>query len=60
MIIGGKLGPDEEGFTQPTEVCSLENGSITCVDRGPTLAYYAYYPELFLVTADYCKEYPVN
>ena len=58
LIVGGKLGSDLQGFTKPTEVCSLDNGAITCVERGPILEYYTYTPEVFLVASDYCKDYP--
>lgn len=58
LIVGGKSTNDLEGQTKPTEVCSLDDGAVTCVERGPVLEYYAYTPELFLVASDYCKEYP--
>ena len=58
LIVGGKVGNDLAGYTKPTEVCSLDNDAITCVERGPILEYYAYTPEVFLVASDYCKDYP--
>ena len=39
------------------EVCTL-SGNMTCVEveQSETLDYYAYYPELFLVTEDFGKD----
>ena len=37
------------------EVCTL-SGNVTCVELPAALDYYAYYPELFLVTEDFGKD----
>ena len=56
LVIGGKkksrgLIPDPV----ETEVCTLHNSTMTCVDQSTSLDQYVYYPELFLVTEDPCS-----
>ena len=40
-----------------TEVCSISNSSVVCLEQTPTLDYYRTYPEMFLVTDQFCKYY---
>ena len=48
MVIGG----DKH---RQTEKCSLVDGSVTCTSQNPVLYSYSDYPELFLVSDDFCK-----
>ena len=41
-----------------TEKCAFSSSGITCTEQNPSLYYYTYYPELFMVPADYCKSLP--
>ena len=50
LVIGGK-------DTHMTEKCTLTNdGIMMCVDQNPKLTDYAWYPELFFVVDDFCKQ----
>ena len=40
-----------------TEVCSINNSSVICLEQTPTLDYYRTYPEMLLVTDEFCKYY---
>ena len=40
------------------EKCTFSNGQISCSVQNPALSYYAYYPELFLVPTNFCKNWP--
>ena len=48
IVVGG-------GSYQFTEKCTIKNESVTCTSQNPELASYYLYPELFLVTENYCK-----
>ena len=48
MVIGG-------GSEYQTEKCTIQDGNISCVSQQPTLYKYAWYPELHLVSGDFCK-----
>ena len=49
LVVGG-------GGRKKTEKCSISNDQMTCVSQLPELIDYAYYPEVFLVPEDYCKQ----
>ena len=51
LVVGG------DG-TFKTEKCSLLNGQITCSEQNPELFEYRYYPELFMIPANFCKNWP--
>ena len=38
----------------PIEVCTLSGVTIDCEEREAVLTNYMYYPELFLVTDEFC------
>ena len=42
--------------TRKTERCTMANGQMTCIEQNPELTNYSYYPELYLVPIDFCKE----
>ena len=45
--------------TKKTERCTItEERQMSCVEQTPELTDYAYYPELYLVSVDFCKEPP--
>ena len=48
MVIGGY----NQHFS--TEKCSLTDGSISCTSQNPVLYDYYVYPELFLISDDFC------
>ena len=48
LVVGG-------GGNYKTESCELYNGNMVCTEQDPVLKNYAYYPELFAVTDNYCK-----
>lgn len=50
IIIAGGNG------NMTTESCSIVNGAVTCVEQAPTLDYYVWYPEMYLVSDAYCHE----
>ena len=40
-----------------TESCSVdENGIVNCTVQAPTLSYYSFYPEMYLVDDAFCKD----
>ena len=39
-----------------TEKCSIANDRVTCASQSPELTDYRFYPELFLVPEDYCRQ----
>ena len=49
LLVFGGLG------TLKTEKILISNGQVTCSEQDPSLQNYEYYPELFLVSLDYCK-----
>ena len=52
LVVGGY------GNDYKTEKCSFSSSGITCTQQSPSLDEYEFYPELFLVPADYCKSLP--
>ena len=48
MIIGGSR-------TKQSEKCDLNQGTVSCTSQEPSLNYYYSYPELYLVSNDYCQ-----
>ena len=48
IVIGGHRD-DYARENVPTESCKLNQQSITCTTREPTLLNFAYYPELMLI-----------
>ena len=59
LIIGGRNTLDKENdHSRPTEKCTIQNDTISCTTQAPTLTYYEYYPELFLVPETFCKDFP--
>ena len=40
-----------------SEICTLSEGGITCVDDFPILPLYYSYPELLLVPDDFCADF---
>ena len=51
LIVGGN-------GTKKTEKCTITNNQMTCTEQTPELTNYFVYPELFLVPANYCKDFP--
>ena len=49
LVIGGYSG------TLPTEKCILSSNGVNCTEQSPSLYNYAFYPELFMVAPDFCK-----
>ena len=50
IIVGGS-------GSKRVETCSLKsNGQMACEAAAQMLEYYAYYPELFLVNDEFCKD----
>ena len=47
LVVGG------EG-TKNTEKCKYKNDQMVCYSQSPSLANYAYTPELMIVADDYC------
>ena len=57
IVVGGsKRGSDP----LKTEKCEFGDDGITCTEQSPLLYRYNYYPELFLVEKDFCKNLPCN
>ena len=52
IVVGGY------GTFLKTEYCKITGSMVTCVELDPSLIYYAYYSELFLVEEHFCKEMP--
>ena len=48
MVVGG--GPEGQ-----TEKCTLADGLISCTSQNPLLYLYVDYPEIFLVSDDFCR-----
>ena len=48
MVVGGV-------HHRQTEKCSLVDGSVSCTSQNPVLYDYTCYPELLLVSDDFCK-----
>ena len=53
LIIGGIVG--ETADDVETEQCQFIDNEISCVLQNPVLNNYQYYPELYLVPADFCQ-----
>ena len=55
LVTGGLFNASNFSFN--TEHCLVEDGtnSIECVTQEPVLELYGFYPEMFLVPANYCK-----
>ena len=51
LIVGGS-------GTLKTEKCTISNNQMSCTEQNPQLSDYSYYPELFMVSANYCKSFP--
>ena len=51
LVVGGSS-------TKKTEKCTISNYQMTCTEQNPELSNYTVYPELFMVSADYCKTFP--
>ena len=49
LVVGG-LG------THRSEKCNLKQGSVSCTSQEPTLHFHGIYPELYLVSNEYCKK----
>ena len=49
MVIGGGRGEFQ------TEKCEIENETVFCASQEPTLKDYGWFPELYLVSDNYCK-----
>ena len=47
MVFGGD-------YERQTEKCSLTDGLVSCTSQNPVLDEYTTYPELFLVSEDFC------
>lgn len=54
LVVGGHNYDDNEAMY--TEKCVLEGQSIKCSNQSPLLKNYQYYPHLFPVQENYCKE----
>lgn len=52
IVVGGNPGLDAPVHS---EKCAISIGRVACNSQAPELANYSYYPELFLVPADFCK-----
>lgn len=52
IVVGGSGGSD----ALSTEKCTIENEEMACSSQLPQLDKYAYYPELFLVPHEYCRD----
>ena len=50
LVIGGG---DHENYTKHTETCELNNETIECTTREPTLNNFRYYPAMMIVNTDY-------
>ena len=48
IIVGGS-------FTRKTEKCLYNNNEMTCSSQSPSLESYQYFPELMIVSNDYCN-----
>ena len=55
LIVGGYAGSN---VNVPTEKCSLTSDGMSCTSQNPSLYDYWYYPELFMIPYDYCKNLP--
>ena len=55
LVVGGRAEKGDNPF--PTEKCDIVDKAMTCVQQVPELEEFAYYPELFLVPINYCKNY---
>ena len=53
LIIGGV---NKSPYPVANEVCNLEGLKMTCVEEFEQSSKFAYYPELFLVAADFGKD----
>ena len=53
LVVGGK---GDDAF--PTEKCYISDQQIRCAQQAPELEEFAYYPELFLVPFNFCKNSP--
>ena len=51
LVVGGR-------GTFKTEKCTISNNQMNCNEQNPELTNYYAYPELFTVSADYCKSFP--
>ena len=49
LVVGG-------AGTMKTEKCSISSNFNTCSSQSPELTDYTYYPEVFLVPEDFCKQ----
>ena len=52
IVVGGMTG------SLKTEKCVISKDHVSCTAQNPALEDYAYYPELVLVQADFCKTLP--
>ena len=51
MVVGGLSSPSQT--TKPNEVCTLDNGEMTCEEKTTTLNGYVHYPAVFPVNDNY-------
>ena len=56
LVFGGFV--DFNSVSYQTERCALKTDQIECNTQSPELEFYAFYPEVFLVSSDYCKNLP--
>ena len=55
LVVGGYPGGSNHNSLK-TETCMVSDNRVTCKSQVPELADYYWYPELFLVTTNFCKE----
>ena len=56
LILGGESKSNGQTLKNvKNEVCTLSGTSMTCEESLNSLEEYVYYPELFLVQEDFCK-----
>ena len=51
LVVGGS-------GSQKTEKCTISSNKMTCTENNPELNDYYRYPELFLVSKEFCKNFP--
>ena len=52
IVVGGYAGADTSLMT---EKCTVGTAGVTCTGQNPSLYDYKFYPELFMVPANFCK-----
>ena len=56
LVVGGYPGGSNYHSSLKIETCKVADNRVTCTSQVPQLADYYHYPELFLVTKNFCKE----